>query len=186
RMVPDSLVPTPAPFDRPAPDLAGRLVPDILCVGTALTGGYLSLAAMLCTREVALGVSGGEAGALMHGPTFMGNPLACAVAIASLDLLAARDTAGDVARIERRLHAGLERAASLASVADVRVLGAVGVVQLREPVRVAEVTAAALERGVWLRPFRDLVYTMPPYVTDDDDLALVTGAISDAVALVHG
>ncbi|MGL5864846.1 MAG: aminotransferase class III-fold pyridoxal phosphate-dependent enzyme, partial [Dermatophilaceae bacterium] len=161
-------------------------VPDILCVGKALTGGYLSLAAMLCTREVALGVSSGAGGALMHGPTFMGNPLACAIASASLDLLATRDTAGEVVRIERRLGAGLEPASSLASVADVRVLGAVGVVQLREPVRAAEVTAVALERGVWLRPFRDLVYTMPPYVTDDDDLDLVTSAITDAVARVHG
>ena len=114
----------------------GDLVPDILCVGKALTGGYLSLAAVLCTREVAEGVSGGEAGALMHGPTFMGNPLACAVASANLDLLASRDTAAEVARIERGLRAGLERAASLDSVAEVRTLGAVGVVELREPVRV--------------------------------------------------
>jgi adenosylmethionine---8-amino-7-oxononanoate aminotransferase len=170
----------------PTDDVADALAPDILCVGKALTGGYLSLAAMLCTREVALGVSAGEAGALMHGPTFMGNPLACAVAGANLDLLVARDTAAEVARLERGLRDGLERASSLDSVADVRVLGAVGVVQLREPVRVAEVTAAALDRGVWLRPFRDLVYTMPPYVTDDDDLTLVTTAMTDAMAQVHG
>ncbi|MGL4176130.1 MAG: aminotransferase class III-fold pyridoxal phosphate-dependent enzyme, partial [Dermatophilaceae bacterium] len=126
------------------------------------------------------------AGALMHGPTFMGNPLACAVACASLDLLTARDTPADVTRIERGLRIGLERAASLPSVADVRVLGAVGVVQLREPVRVAEVTAAALERGVWLRPFRDLVYTMPPYVTDDDDVRLVADAVVESVRAIHG
>jgi adenosylmethionine-8-amino-7-oxononanoate aminotransferase len=116
----------------------------------------------------------------------MGNPLACAVASANLDLLAARDTAAEVHRIEGGLAAGLERAASLASVAEVRVLGAVGVVQLREPVRVAEVTAAAIERGVWVRPFRDLVYTMPPYVTSDDDLALLTSALVGAVESVHG
>ena len=152
-----------------------RRRPDILCVGKALTGGYLTLAAVLCTRAVAEGVSAGEAGGLMHGPTFMGNPLACAIASANLDLLAARDTEAEVGRIERGLTAGLERAASLTSVAQVRVLGAVGVVQLREPVRVAEVTAAAIERGVWVRPFRDLVYTMPPYVTSDDDLAAAHG-----------
>ena len=109
--------------------------PDILCVGKALTGGYLSLAAVLCTRAVAEGVSAGEAGGLMHGPTFMANPLACAIASANLDLLASRDTGAEVTRIEGGLTAGLERAASLTSVAEVRVLGAVGVVQLREPVR---------------------------------------------------
>ena len=164
----------------------GRSSPDILCVGKALTGGYLTLAAVLCTRAVAEGVSAGEAGGLMHGPTFMANPLACAIASANLDLLAARDTEAEVARIERGLTAGLERAASLTSVTDVRVLGAVGVVQLREPVRVAEVTAAAIERGVWVRPFRDLVYTMPPYVTSDDDLSLLTSGLVGAVESVHG
>jgi adenosylmethionine-8-amino-7-oxononanoate aminotransferase len=167
-------------------DGLGDLAPDVLCVGKALTGGYLTLAAVLCTRAVAEGVSAGAAGGLMHGPTFMGNPLACAIASANLDLLAARDTECEVARIERGLAAGLERAASLASVAEVRVLGAVGVVQLREPVRVAEVTAAAIARGVWLRPFRDLVYTMPPYVTSDDDLSVLTAGLVGAVEAVHG
>jgi adenosylmethionine-8-amino-7-oxononanoate aminotransferase len=167
-------------------DSSGDLTPDVLCVGKALTGGYLTLAAVLCTREVAEGVSRGEAGGLMHGPTFMANPLACAVAAANLDLLGSRDTEAHVARIERGLTAGLEGAASLESVSEVRVLGAVGVVQLREPVRVAAVTAAAVERGVWVRPFRDLVYTMPPYVTSDDDLGLVTDALVGAVAAVHG
>jgi adenosylmethionine-8-amino-7-oxononanoate aminotransferase len=135
---------------------------------------------------VAEGVSAGDAGGLMHGQTIMGNPLACAIASANLDLLGSRDTEAEVGRIERGLTAGLERAASLGSVVDVRVLGAVGVVQLREPVHVAEVTAAALERGVWVRPFRDLVYTMPPYVTSDDDLSLLTSALVGAVESVHG
>ena len=176
-------------FHRTGPLWAGARVetnPDILCVGKALTGGYLTLAAVLCTRAVAEGVSAGEAGGLMHGPTFMGNPLACAIASANLDLLASRDTEAEVGRIERGLASGLERAASLTSVAEVRVLGAVGVVQLREPVRVAEVTAAALERGVWVRPFRDLLYTMPPYVTSDDDLSLLTSGLVGAVESVHG
>ncbi len=170
----------------PSGRLVPRSTPDILCVGKALTGGYLSLAAVLCTREVAEGVSAGEAGGLMHGPTFMGNPLACAIASANLDLLAARDTPLEVERIERGLRAGLEEAAASDCVSDVRVLGAVGVIQLREPVRVAEVTAAALERGVWVRPFRDLVYTMPPYVTSDEDLATITSALVGAVESVHG
>jgi adenosylmethionine-8-amino-7-oxononanoate aminotransferase len=116
----------------------------------------------------------------------MGNPLASAVASASLDLLAARDTAAEVARVESGLLTGLAPAADLASVAEIRVLGAVGVLQLREPVRTPEVTAAAIRRGVWVRPFRDLVYTMPPYVTSDDDLATLTGALVAAVAEVHG
>ncbi|QIM22224.1 adenosylmethionine--8-amino-7-oxononanoate transaminase [Phycicoccus sp. HDW14] len=176
-------------FHRTGPLWAGdraQGAPDILCVGKALTGGYLTLAAMLCTREVAEGVSRSEAGGLMHGPTFMANPLACAVANANLDLLATRDTVAEVTRIESGLREGLSPAADLESVVDVRVLGAVGVVQLREPVRVAEVTAAALARGVWVRPFRDLVYTMPPYVTDEDDLAVVTSGLVGAVADVHG
>ncbi|MEO7421354.1 MAG: aspartate aminotransferase family protein [Ornithinibacter sp.] len=169
---------------------SGRMVhsgaPDILCVGKSLTGGYLSLAAVLCTREVAEGVSAGEAGGLMHGPTFMGNPLACAIASANLDLLASRETEDEVRRIGSGLRTGLEAATTLSSVAEVRVLGAVGVVQLREPVRVAEVTAAAIERGVWVRPFRDLVYTMPPYVTSESDLATLTSALVGAVKAVHG
>ena len=176
-------------FHRTGPRWAGDRIatpPDILCVGKALTGGYLTLAAMLCTREVAEGVSRGAAGGLMHGPTFMANPLACAVANANLDLLAARDTAGEVARVETGLRAGLDGARALASVTDVRVLGAVGVVQLREPVRVREVTAAAIARGVWVRPFRDLVYTMPPYVTSDADLASLTTGLVGAVEAVHG
>ncbi len=160
--------------------------PDILCVGKALTGGYLSLAAVLCTTDVAEGVSRGEAGGLMHGPTFMANPLACAIASASIDLLIANDAAAQVSRLEGELRKGLEPAAYASSVADVRVLGGVGVIQLREQVRTAEVSAAAIERGVWVRPFRDLVYTMPPYVTSPADLAVITSALVDAVIEVHG
>ncbi|WP_404351540.1 adenosylmethionine--8-amino-7-oxononanoate transaminase [Phycicoccus jejuensis] len=176
-------------FHRTGPRWAGDRVtttPDILCVGKALTGGYLTLAAVLCTREVAEGVSRGAAGGLMHGPTFMANPLACAVAVANLDLLARRDTEAEVTRLEAGLRDGLASATTLDAVADVRVLGAVGVVQLREPVRVPEVTAAAIARGVWVRPFRDLVYTMPPYVTSDADLATLTAGLVGAVADVHG
>jgi adenosylmethionine-8-amino-7-oxononanoate aminotransferase len=155
--------------------------PDVMCVGKALTGGYLTLAAALCTTEVATGISGGEVPVLAHGPTFMGNPLACAVANASIDLLLAQDWQGTVRRIESGLRQGLAPAAELASVREVRVLGGIGVVQLDHEVDVAAATRAAAQEGVWLRPFRDLVYTMPPYVTGDDDLAaLCAGVVAAA------
>jgi adenosylmethionine-8-amino-7-oxononanoate aminotransferase len=151
-----------------------------MCLGKALTGGYLTLAATLCTSAVAHAVSAGEGHALMHGPTYMANPLACAVALASLDLLSEGDWREQVARIEHCLREGLEPARELPGVADVRVLGAIGVVQLDREVDIAAATAAAVERGVWLRPFRDLIYTMPPYVISDEDLLAVTGAVVEA------
>jgi adenosylmethionine---8-amino-7-oxononanoate aminotransferase len=157
------------------------VAPDVMCLGKSLTGGYLTLAATLCTRAVADAIGGGEGGGLMHGPTFMANPLACAVSLASLDLLADGSWRARVDAIERGLRGGLEPARELPGVADVRVLGAIGVVQLEREVDVAAATAAALRRGVWLRPFRDLIYTMPPYVIDPDDLASVTAAMLDAV-----
>jgi adenosylmethionine-8-amino-7-oxononanoate aminotransferase len=160
--------------------------PDIVCVGKALTGGYLSLAAVLATAAVASRVDASPAGAMMHGPTFMANPLACAVASASLDLLAMHDNAARVATIASSLESGLAPARELAAVRDVRVLGAVGVVELDRVVDTAAVTRMALEHGVWVRPFRNLVYTMPPYVSTMDDLAAITSAIVAAVAKVHG
>ncbi|TVT30317.1 adenosylmethionine--8-amino-7-oxononanoate transaminase [Amycolatopsis rhizosphaerae] len=153
------------------------VTPDVLCLGKALTGGYLSLAAALCTPEVAAGISRGEVPVLAHGPTFMGNPLASAVANASLDLLAERDWRAEVRRIEAGLSAGLAAASGLGTVVDVRVLGAIGVVQLDHPVDLAKATVAATERGVWLRPFRDLVYTMPPYLCGDDEIASIAEAM---------
>lgn len=164
-----------------AADRAG-VSPDILCVGKALTGGYLSLAATLCTAAVARAISAGEGGGLAHGPTFMGNPLACAVANASISLLKAQDPAERVRRIESGLRAGLEPLRQVSGVADVRVLGAIGVVQLDHEVDVSAATAAAVGAGVWLRPFRDLIYTMPPYVTDDADVDRITQGIAAAVS----
>jgi adenosylmethionine-8-amino-7-oxononanoate aminotransferase len=174
--------------------------PDVMCVGKALTGGYLSLAAALASGEVAAGIAAGELPVLAHGPTFMGNPLACAVANASLDVLLGDRVAGDrvpggqaatasypdgwraaVTRIEAGLRHGLAPAAGLPGVADVRVLGAIGVVQLDREVDVAVATAAAVRTGVWLRPFRDLVYTMPPYVTADEDVAAICAGVLAAV-----
>ena len=156
--------------------------PDVMTVGKALTGGYLSLAATLCSSRVAKAISHGEGGALMHGPTYMANPLACAVALASLELLHDRCWRNDVARIERGLAAGLAPARNVEGVRDVRVLGAIGVIQLESDVDVVAATRAAVEHGVWLRPFRDLVYTMPPYVTGDEDVARVAAAAVAAAA----
>ncbi len=162
-----------------AAEVAG-VSPDIMCVGKALTGGYLTLAAVLTTGEVARGISASESGMLMHGPTYMGNPLACAVALASLDLLESSDWAANVARVGAALERGLAPLRSAPGVADVRTLGAVGVVQLDHPVDVVKATDAAVEEGVWLRPFRDLIYTMPPYVATDDDVARICRAIARA------
>lgn len=163
-----------------------EVVPDIVCVGKALTGGYLSLAAVLCTPTVAEGVSSGEAGGLMHGPTFMANPLACAVALASLDLLEHNDFRRQVTALQSGLLEGLSPAAALGCVTEVRVLGGVGVIELDRPADVSAVGAAAIARGVWVRPFRNLVYTMPPYVTSPDDLALICRGLVESVAQVHG
>jgi adenosylmethionine-8-amino-7-oxononanoate aminotransferase len=153
-----------------------------MCVGKALTGGYLTLAATLCTAAVAEAISSGSAGGLAHGPTFMGNPLACAVANASLGLLRDGAWQSRVRVIENGLRVGLEPLRGAAGVADVRVLGAVGVVQLDHPVDIGKATAAAVEAGVWLRPFRDLIYTMPPYVADGADVDRITAGIAAAVA----
>ncbi|QKW23377.1 adenosylmethionine--8-amino-7-oxononanoate transaminase [Kitasatospora sp. NA04385] len=164
-----------------AADHAG-VSPDVMCLGKALTGGYLTLAATLCTSRVAEGISRGEVPVLAHGPTFMGNPLAAAVANASIGLLLEQDWRGEVQRIESALRAALAPCAGQPGVADVRVLGAIGVVQLDAPVDMAAATTAAAEQGVWLRPFRDLIYTMPPFVTGDADLAAIGRAVAAAAA----
>ena len=158
-----------------AADHAG-VSPDVMCLGKALTGGYLTLAAALCTGEIADGISRGEMPVLAHGPTFMGNPLACAAANASLDLLLGQDWAVEVKRIEAGLSEGLAAASDVPGVRDVRVRGAIGVVQLDHPAA----TEAAAREGVWLRPFRDLIYTMPPYVTEDEDVARIAAAVTAA------
>ncbi|MFC9947788.1 adenosylmethionine--8-amino-7-oxononanoate transaminase [Streptomyces pratensis] len=154
--------------------------PDVMCVGKALTGGYLTLAATLCTSRVAEGISCGDVPVLAHGPTFMGNPLASAVACASVDLLLGQDWELEVKRIGTGLRQGLAEAVGVPGVRDVRVLGAIGVVQLDHEVDMAAATRAAVGEGVWLRPFRDLVYTMPPYVTGDDDVARICRAVCAA------
>ena len=154
-----------------------EIAPDIMCVGKALTGGYMTMAATLCTDRVAEGISQGEAGVLMHGPTYMANPLAAAVASASIDLLRSRDWRDEVDTIEAVLTAGLEGARDLPGVADVRVLGAIGVVEAREPVDVPAVQKIAMDHGVWVRPFGKLIYTMPPYICTEDEVGHITDAI---------
>ncbi|HEX6353476.1 adenosylmethionine--8-amino-7-oxononanoate transaminase [Actinophytocola sp.] len=153
------------------------VAPDIMCVGKALTGGYLSMGATLCTPLVADGISRGSVPVLAHGPTFMGNPLASAVACASIDLLLSQDWQSTVKKLEDGLITGLEPARALPGVRDVRVLGAIGVVQLDHQVDMAAATEAAVGAGVWLRPFRDLIYTMPPYITEPPDLTRITEAV---------
>ena len=156
------------------------VVPDILCLGKALTGGYLSLAATLTNARVANGISA-RGGVLMHGPTFMANPLAAAVACASIDLLTESDWSGRVAAIEAQLRRELSPLAAHPRVRDVRVLGAIGVVQTRDPVPVAEMQRHFVDQGVWIRPFADLVYLMPPYVIPAADVTRLTQAIASAI-----
>jgi adenosylmethionine-8-amino-7-oxononanoate aminotransferase len=159
-----------------AADHAG-VSPDIMCVGKAMTGGYVTLAATLCSAEVAGTISSGESGALMHGPTFMANALACAVSVASIELLLGQDWRSTVATIEAGLTDGLAPARSMAGVADVRVLGGIGVIEMERPVDMAVATATALQHRVWLRPFRNLVYAMPPYVCTPDEVGRITSAM---------
>ncbi len=162
------------------------IAPDILCLGKALTGGYMTLATTLATRRVADTICGGDPGLFMHGPTFMANPLACAVANASIGLLLEQDWQAEIRRIEAGLRKGLEACADLPAVADVRVMGAIGVVELKEPVDMPSIQPRFVEAGVWVRPFGKLVYVMPPYVIRDDELAFLTGAITKVVAGLQG
>lgn len=159
-----------------AADHAG-VSPDIMCVGKALTGGYITLAATLCTTVIAETISKGDPGALMHGPTFMANALACAVAVASVELLLRQDWKARVAEIGAGLAAGLEPARALPGVADVRVCGAIGVIETRHPVDMKVATSVALDHGVWLRPFRNLIYAMPPFICPPAEIDQITSAM---------
>jgi len=157
------------------------VTPDIMCLGKAMTGGYMTLAATLTTTAVSGAIASGEPGLFMHGPTFMANPLACATALASLQLLLDSPWQERVERISRELAAGLSACRDMPHVADVRVLGAIGVVELSKPVDMKSIQPKFVDAGVWVRPFGKLVYLMPPYIISSEDLGFLTRAVTDVV-----
>ena len=160
--------------------------PDIMTIGKALTGGYMTFAATLCTREVAETISQSEYPALMHGPTFMGNPLACAVACASIDLILSYDIESRTANMQTIMDEQLATAANLNGVADVRCLGAVAVIELDEAVDMPVFQSLLIDNGIWVRPFGKLVYIMPPYIINDDELVTLCQALLTVVTIYLG
>jgi adenosylmethionine-8-amino-7-oxononanoate aminotransferase len=158
------------------------VTPDILCIGKSLTGGYMTLAATLTTEQVSQTIDAGEPGVFMHGPTFMANPLACTAALTSIQLLLESDWQKNIQRIEKGLEQGLAPCRDLGQVAEVRVLGASGVVEMKQAVAMKAITEAFVKAGVWVRPFGKLVYLMPPFIISDEDLATLTSTVVEIVA----
>lgn len=159
-----------------------QITPDIMCLGKSLTGGYMTLAATICTEKVSHGICDGEASCFMHGPTFMGNPLACAVANASIEQLLNEDWQSNIARIETVLKQQIEPFIHLDTVADTRVLGAIAVVEMKQPVQLAEIQRQFVARGIWVRPFGRLVYVMPPFIMSNQDLESLMQGIYEVLS----
>jgi adenosylmethionine-8-amino-7-oxononanoate aminotransferase len=157
------------------------ITPDIMTIGKALTGGYITFAATLCTRHIADTIHNSDCPALMHGPTFMGNPLACAVACASIDLILSYDIETRTANMQRTMEQALTPAAQLAGVAEVRCLGAVAVIELEDAVDMPIFQSLLIDHGIWVRPFGKLVYIMPPYVVTNDELTTLCQALLKVV-----
>lgn len=159
--------------------------PDIMCLGKSLTGGYLTLAATLTSKDVSQTISQGDPGLFMHGPTFMANPLACSVALASIRLLLDSPWQDRIKNIEKQLSAELAPCLEFKSVSDVRVLGGIGVVEMKQPVDMKQIQNDFVKAGVWIRPFGKLVYLMPPYVIHSDDLRTLTSAVCQVVEKIN-
>lgn len=159
--------------------------PDILCLGKALTGGYLTLAATLTNLDISRIISQGEPGVFMHGPTFMANPLACSAGLASIKILLSSPWQQRIKQIEQNLKTGLEPCKQYPQVKDVRVLGAIGVVELHHPVNMKTIQTQFVEAGVWIRPFNNLIYLMPPYIIECDDLNILTHSVSSIVSTIQ-
>jgi adenosylmethionine-8-amino-7-oxononanoate aminotransferase len=162
-----------------------QISPDIMCVGKALTGGYMTLAATLTTTKISAGINEGQPGLFMHGPTFMANPLACAVANASIELMLSSKWQEKVRKIESWLQHGLEACKKIPGVVEVRCLGAIGVVEMAHPVNMKELQAAIVDQGVWIRPFGKLVYLMPPFIIDEADVEKLTTAVNHVLSNIE-
>lgn len=159
-----------------------QITPDIMCLGKSLTGGYMTLAATICTEKLSNGICDGDAGCFMHGPTFMGNPLACAVANASIEQLLNEDWQSNIARIETVLKQQIEPFIHLDTVADTRILGAIAVVEMKQPLQLAEIQRQFVARGIWVRPFGRLVYVMPPFIMSNQDLESLMQGIYEVLS----